>query len=137
MKTLPRKTWMVTGALGALALTGAVVAGGAAADTPSPSPTSLIDTVPVPTDTNVPADDARASAVPTGRHDDPPRLPPTRERGSRQAHHVGTRQHGQHGELAGEPGQPGLGEHAERAELAGEPGQPAVGEHAELRRCLR
>ena len=55
MKTLPRKTWMVTGALGALALTGAVVAGGAAADSPTPSPTSLIDTVPVPTDTGVPA----------------------------------------------------------------------------------
>jgi len=50
MKTLPRKTWMVTGALGALTLAGAVVAGGAAADTPTPSPTSLIDTVPVPTD---------------------------------------------------------------------------------------
>ncbi|HQV83919.1 MAG TPA: hypothetical protein PLX57_12525, partial [Ornithinibacter sp.] len=55
MKNLPRKTWMISGALGAIALTGAVAAGGASADTrsPSPSASSLIESVPVPTDTTI------------------------------------------------------------------------------------
>ena len=65
MKNLPRKTWMISGALGAIALTGAVAAGGASADTRSPSPSaySLIESVPVPTDTTIVVEREASSAA--------------------------------------------------------------------------
>ena len=65
MKNLPRKTWMISGALGAIALTGAVAAGGASADTrsPSPSASSLIESVPVPTDTTIVVEREASSAA--------------------------------------------------------------------------